>query len=328
MAHQIETHEGKAAFVSAREDAWHKLGTVLPDTFDAATALKVAHLADWNVRKEPMKVHLPDGTVLDTDNAFGSIRTSPFTGEPEYLGPVGSIWTPIQNEEHCELLDAVVDESGAHYETAGSLKGGKEVFVTMELPDHMSIGGIDKVKTYISALNHHDGRGAFKFLVGHVRIVCANTQAAAIHEAKSSFTVRHTKNHAQAMSTAREALGLTFKNIEGFQQEAEKMIQQTMTEGQFWDIVKDLTGDPEKAKGAAATTLARQQSQLMHLFTDSPTATEIRGTRWAGYQAVTEYVDFFSPVRTKGDVQEARALRALGEVGVGLKTRAFDLLAV
>ena len=328
MAHEIEQYGDKAAFVSARENAWHRLGTVTDGAMTADTALELAHLKGWNVRKEPMKVHLPDGTVMETGDAFGSIRTNPFTGEPDYLGPVGSVWTPIQNEDNCELLDTLVDESGAHFETAGSLRGGKEVFVTMKMPEHMMIGGIDPVETYIAACNRHDGRGALKLIVTPIRIVCANTQAAAFREAHSSFTIRHTKNHAQAMAAARDALGLTFKYIDGFQQEAEKMIQQTLTEQAFNGIVKQLVGDPEKQKGAAKTATIEKINALTGLFVESPTATEIRGTAWAGYQAVTEWVDFYAPIRTKGDVQTARAARALGEKGQELKNKAFQLLTV
>jgi phage/plasmid-like protein (TIGR03299 family) len=265
---------------------------------------------------------------MDTPDAFGSIRTNPFTGAVDYLGPVGSKWTPIQNEDNCDLLDTLVDESGANYEVAGSLNGGKQVFVAMRMPEHMMIGGVDEVVPYIAACNRHDGRGALKLLVTPVRIECSNSQAAAFRQARSEFTIRHTKNHAQAMAVAREALGLTFKYIEGFQAEAEKMIQQSLTNKAFEDIAKQLVGDPEFMKGAAKTGATEKLTGLMDLFTESPTATTIRGTNWAGYQAVTEWVDFFSPIRTKGDAQQARASRAIGEKGQELKEKAFQLLSV
>lgn len=328
MGHLLEQFEDKTAFVSARETAWHRLGTVTDGAMTADEALTLAHLKDWNVRKEPMFVHLPDGTVMETGDAFGSMRTNPFTGGTDYLGPVGSKWTPIQNEDNCDLLDTLVDEAGAHYETAGSLRGGKEVFVTMKLPETLMIGDIDPVDIYLAACNRHDGRGALKLLATPVRIVCANTQAAAFREARSEFTIRHTKNHAQAMAVARDALGLTFKYIDGFQQEADKMIQETLTNKAFEDIVKQLVGDPDHMKGAAKTGAINKTMDLMDLFNESPTATQIRGTRWAGYQAVTEWVDFYAPIRTKGDVQTARATRALGEQGQELKHKAFQLLTV
>ena len=37
MAHEIETHGDQAAAIFTREDAWHRLGTTVPDGFTAAT---------------------------------------------------------------------------------------------------------------------------------------------------------------------------------------------------------------------------------------------------------------------------------------------------
>jgi hypothetical protein len=44
MSHQIETHGSRAAAVFARIDAWHRLGTTLPDVFTAEEAMRVGHL--------------------------------------------------------------------------------------------------------------------------------------------------------------------------------------------------------------------------------------------------------------------------------------------
>ena len=51
------------------------------------------------------------------------------------LGVVGSGYHPLQNEEHAEFLNLLADESGAIFDTAGSLRGGRQVFVTMKLPN-------------------------------------------------------------------------------------------------------------------------------------------------------------------------------------------------
>jgi hypothetical protein len=74
---------------------------------------------------------------------------------------VGSKYEPVQNEESCALLDALTEESGAHSETAGALRGGRETFVTMKLPESMTFDGTDGPKDrtdfYLAALNSHDG---------------------------------------------------------------------------------------------------------------------------------------------------------------------------
>jgi len=73
MAHELETwSDGTASFVSAREHAWHRLGTVLPAEFDAAQAMQYARLGGWNVRT----MALQTAPVLSDDGA-GSVRHGP-----------------------------------------------------------------------------------------------------------------------------------------------------------------------------------------------------------------------------------------------------------
>jgi Ni,Fe-hydrogenase III large subunit len=57
-------------------------------------------------------------------------------------------------------------------------------------------------------------------LVTGVRIVCANTQAAAIAGARSSFGISHTGGARFAIQRARNALSLTWRYIEAFEAEA------------------------------------------------------------------------------------------------------------
>jgi phage/plasmid-like protein (TIGR03299 family) len=326
----LEQYGNETSFITARQSAWHRLGTVTDDCFTAEDALKKAHLADWNVRKE--LVQTASGLLLP--NTYALIRDNPYVdGQIDALTEngrtVGNQYVPIQNEAHCDLLNALVDEGGAHFETAGSIRNGKEVFVTLKLPETMKIGGVDEVETYIAAINNHEGTAAFKLITTPTRIVCANTQAAALKNARSSFNIRHTVNGPKAIQEAREALGLTFKYIDDFQAEAEKMIQQTMTEAKFMEIVDQLVGKPDLTKPDARSTksLVKVRDDMLWSFLESDTNDNIRGTNWAAYQAVTEFADWMYPVRGE-DKGTKRALRTVTGGNDDLKTKAFSLLSV
>jgi len=331
MAHELETwSDGTASFVSAREHAWHRLGTVLPAEFDAARAMSYAKLGGWNVRTMALQtapVLSDDGVfgALPVPDQFATVRTNPVSGGVDVLGVVGRGYTVIQNEEHADLLNRVVDEGGAHFETAGSLRGGRSVFLSMKLPRTMNIGGIDPVDLYLIALNSHDGTSAFRLLVSPVRVVCANTQALALRRAQSSFSIRHTSGAKGNIAQAREALGLTFKYAEVFEREAEAMIQASLTDAQFEQIIGKLWTTESESKRSATIT-ANRADVLTGLFSDAPTNASIRGTRWAGYQAITEYLDHFAPVA--GGTDTARAERvATGGTVTTVKARAFEMLA-
>lgn len=327
MAHELDITNGVASF-AAHEDAWHRLGTILGRAMTAEEALEAAHLARWNVRKLPLTatetVITADGVTtveVPVTDKYATVRKNPITGDTDYLGVVGSQYTPVQNEQSCELLNALVDESGAHFETAGALRGGRETFVTMRLPEHLTIGGVDPIELNIAALNSHDGSSAFRFLVTPVRIVCANTQAAAIKGARSVFSARHTVNVSNSIQKAREVLGLTFQYVEAFEAEAERMIQEQLTAREFEAMIRTLW--PVKDEQEPSPQWETRRDTLMGLFESSPTTRDIRGTAWAGYQTVTEYIDHYAPVH--GD-QDARALRALTPDADRVKARAFDLV--
>lgn len=333
MAHEIETFGDKAAFVSYRELPWHRLGTVSQDPLDVQSALDLAHLSNWNVRKTPMTAHVPVGedeyALVPVPDKFAVVRDNPFQfGQVDVLGVVGDRYEPVQNEEHAAFLDALID-GGMRVETAGSLRDGKEVFVTMKAPDTIKIGGVDPVDIYLSALNTHDGSKSFRVITTPVRVVCANTQAAALRAATGSFSKRHTSGNGGAVARARDTLGITFNYAEQFEAEAEKMVQESMTRDQFWDIVKDLYPVADTDSDLIAERKRDRQTNLVNLFSESPTISNVRGTRWAGYQAITEYLDHFSTIPGAGP-QEARVRRAekimSGEFN-DLKQNAFRILA-
>ncbi|WP_240760772.1 DUF932 domain-containing protein [Mycolicibacterium sp. CR10] len=85
-------------------------------------------------------------------------------------------------------------------------------------------------------------------------------------------------------------------------------------------------------EGADSTTAARNRADtansIVKLWVSSPTVAPIAGTRWAAYNAVTEYVDHYSKVRAAGDRNTVRALRAVttGSTAQTLKTTAFRML--
>lgn len=330
MSHGLEQFGDLTSFVSARELPWHRLGTVVDHAMTAEEALKLAHLAGWNVRKEPLFTRV--GTQdLEVENKFAIVRDNPFVrGQVDVFDVVGGVYSVIQNEDTTALADAITDESGAHYETAGSLRGGREVFVSMKLPDTMNIGGKDPVDTYLTIVNTHDGTKALRVIVTNVRVVCWNTLNAALRNNDGIFSLRHTAGNGGAAARARETLALGFKYVQDFEAEAEKMIQQEMNNREFDRLVASLWPIKDDDSELVSSRLYEHREKTRQLFESSPTSTEIKGTNWAAYQAVTEYLDHFSPVPGQhgSGAQDARAEKILSGKMNKFKERAFQLTSV
>ena len=279
------------------------------------------HLGGWNVRKSPLIVA---ETGEPAPDAYATIRDNPLTpGQVDVLGVVGSQYHPVQNEEMSDILNAIVDESGAIFDTAGSLREGKQVFLTMKMPGHLLVGGVDAHEMHIAAVTSHDGNGSLTLLVTPVRIVCANTLSAALGSAKNVIRVRHTPGiRRNLIDDARHALDLTFDYLDGFQEEADRMINATLTETRFEEI---MSAEFASASGVPHA-VARAQNKvddLCSLFADAQTHEAVRGTVWAGYNALVEWADHYQEAR--GPVENRARSAVLGS-GVAFKDRARKLM--
>jgi phage/plasmid-like protein (TIGR03299 family) len=248
---------------------------------------------------------------------------------------VGERYTPIQNEGMTEFADALVDESGAHFETAGSLRNYTQTFITMKLPREMRLvgldGSVDTTEWYLALFNSHDGSSALFGLTTSVRVVCANTANAAIRGAHSKFSIPHTAGWKGAVQAAREKLGLVWEYEQAFEEEARALFEQPFSADDMKTFTEELVELSKVDSDGAAATKRRNEAEAIHkLFVSSPTivGTPIAATKYGAFNAVTEYVDHFAGVRGAKDEDLARATRtlALASTNIGLKTDAWKLL--
>lgn len=325
MGHNLDITDGTATFLSAREDAWHALGRTLDHSFTAEEAMTEGLLGGWNVRKLPLTVTTESGLSIPVQGRAAVVRNNPVTpGQVDVLGDVGENYHIIQNEEHAAYLDALVDESGAHFETAGALDGGRRVFITMKMPGHIKVGGVDQVDTYLASVNSHDGSFSYTTMVTPVRIVCQNTLNLAFSGASHMFRVRHTSGATKALQKAREVLELSFSYLDGFQEQADQLINTTLTQNAFEEIIMREFGPGQDSPAATVTRCENKVAQMAELFADAATQDGIRNTAWAGLNALTEWFDHYSP--TRGDDRDTtRSQNAL--LDTSFKNRALALMA-
>jgi phage/plasmid-like protein (TIGR03299 family) len=207
MSHNI--FELDNPFYGSRNPAWHGLGKVLDGQLTSAEALVQAGL-DWMVGLEPIQSF--DGIVIP--DCFVNCRLDlPRDDNRRFLGPVGNRYTDIQHSEVARLGDAIIGESGAHWETAGSLKNGKIVWMLAQLPESQSVVD-DKLASYLLLRTSHDGTASLECLLTSIRVVCNNTLTAALRSTKNRVKVRHTASAKVNIDEARRILGLAKDHFE------------------------------------------------------------------------------------------------------------------
>ena len=314
MAHELEIDSvtGKTTFASFREPAWHGLGTVFEEEVNTSKMLELAHLDNWNVRLE--EIPMPENFTSDKTNYFVA-RSNPFDKkQTDVLGVVGERYRTLQNEDLFSFGDNILD-GGGRWETAGSIKGGRQVFgsIALERETVLDPNGVgDKVNTYLLVNTSHDGSVAIQASITPVRVVCANTLNLAIgggvgrnRNIKQSFKIRHTQTAEGKVIAAREALGLANAYMDEFDVMAKAMIETEISKAKFDEIVSLAYPMPEKdSKGSLSKWQTKieliediYQGEFNHM---------ISGTAWGAFNAMTERLDWYRAGR-KGNNESVLA---------------------
>ncbi len=320
MAHELATTaDGRTAMMYYGESPWHGLGTPLDAPATAAEAIAAAGL-DYEVQMTPMSTC--DGLPVPGRKAVVRQDTR------QVLGVVSDRYVPVQNRQAFGFLDAVVAEGSLRYHTAGALGQGERVWLLAKLPESIRVkNGNDLVDKYLLLSNAHDGSAALRVLFSPVRVVCANTLSLAHRRGTGEgISIMHKGDLQAKICQAQEVLGLA-QHFFDAAAVIDRLAGYSPTSAQLSVYFQDLYPDPEEGKDNGRAVKAR--ADLQRLFEegighDQP---DVKGTAWAAYNAVTEYVDHRRPGRGAND--RDRASRRLDSVwfgsGARLKARAWDL---
>lgn len=287
MAHELQEDD---TMFSARVTPWHGLGTVTADTLGGQEAIVAAGL-DWTVDLGDLYAipaglpHLPEHMTPATDH-HAVIRDR----DQKVLGVVGGQYTPVQNGELFGFVDDILDSGDAHFETAGSLRGGRVVFITARLNRDVTVDG-DRLVPYLVVASSHDGTMGVRALATPVRVVCANTLRLAAASAASEYYVRHTASATHRVAEARQALGMSWRYLDGFEAEVAELLAQDVTTAQQRRHLAHLfpTSD-DRSNRTNERQQARREAVLTILYED-PTVRDYAGSGWGLLNAVNSWED-------------------------------------
>ena len=302
MAHELETQNGVASFASLREPAWHGLGTVFTEEKTTSEMLVAANLNNWNVRLEDMPI--PSHLTSDKEYQY-VVRTNPTDKtQTDILGVVGERYHVLQNEDLFSFGDNILD-GGGRWETAGSLKGGRQVFGSLALERETVLdpnGVADVVKTYLLINTSHDGSIAIQASITPVRVVCANTLNVALNRTKKkdgvkqSFKIRHTQTANGKVAIARQTLGLANAYMDEFDKMAHAMIAKEISAKDFNDIILAAYPKPDKDTKGAVKKWENKVDTINDIYTGEYNGM-ISGNAWGAFNALTERLDWYRSAR-------------------------------
>jgi phage/plasmid-like protein (TIGR03299 family) len=300
MAHAIDS------ITFTGERPWHGLGVEMPGLATTAEALKAGGL-DWEAQLAPMLLMRPDGTSFQVPDARAVIRSDKPMGPDAILGVVGEGYKPIQNRDSFSVLDGLLGEGHATIEVAGALNGGRTVWMLCKLPGEIVVAGDDITEKFFLMSNSHDGTAALRMMLTPIRVVCQNTLSAAISRGGRTAHVRHTGDVQSRIDEGIKLLGLVNSQMDKLEEKfrvTASIAMSTESLMTFFDTVfpQALISD-ERLATMSAQALARHEAEeekrikriarLGELFETGRGADMpgVRGTAWAAYNAVTEWVD-------------------------------------
>ena len=272
-------HEVETMFYM-NETPWHGIGRRVINAPTSEDAIKQAGL-DWQVRKVPLLTGDGQNRLVD-HVAIERISDS------NILGVVGPRFEPLQNNEAFKFFDPFITAGEAVYETAGSLRGGKRIFILAALNrKNIEVIPGDEVKKYILLSNSHDGSLAVRVGFTPIRVVCANTLKIA-HDNVSSqlLRVRHTASMKDTLEKIQEIMNLADAKFEATAQQYRVLANRVCSLTQFEEYVKVVF----KAKDTPQFETLK--NKVVHLFEHGKGSELAKGTMWGAYNAITEYLGY------------------------------------
>lgn len=276
-----------------RETPWHGLGTRVMEAPDSKNALIMAGL-DWKVIQEP--IYTEQGEVISGYKA--NVRDS----DRRVLGVVTNKYKVIQNDEAFAFTDSLLGE-GVRYETAGSLQGGRRVWMLARLPHEYIISG-ERISPFLVFSNTHDGSGAIKVALTPVRVVCCNTLNLALNTAKRSWSMIHTGDIWEKMQEAKETLFMAEKYMDHLGKEFENLRRIKMPDKQVMEYIKLLLPVDNQATPQQVKNMMRLREDMKTRYFDAPDLKDIGDNAYRFINAVSDFATHSKPLRQTTNYKE------------------------
>jgi phage/plasmid-like protein (TIGR03299 family) len=298
-----EVAPGQHSFAAVRAGGWHKLGTVFDEPVSAEKLLTTAN-ADYDV------FLLPDAAVV-TDTTTGATytvndptkrkicRRHPVTGEIQVLGTSSPNYQVVSNRQaFIDFGDQIIDTAEPVAATCGVLYQGKRAFMCWRLPRDVKVGGVDEVQLWMLVCHSHDLSQPLIAALTPLRTACANTERWNLRNSVWRWSMKKTANAQARLQDVREALKLSYAYADEMQELGDALLSSPMSVTAFDKIIAREFGPADDiTEKRTLDAWDRKRGALIDLFAKADTQANIRGTAWAGLNAVGEYCDWSTRVQ-------------------------------
>ncbi len=276
-----------------RETPWHGLGVRVNEAPASREALEVAGL-DWDVVQEPI--------YTETEELIDGYKANVRDSDRRVLGVVTDRYKVIQNREAFAFTDALLGE-GVRYETAGSLQGGKKVWLLAHMPHEYIISG-ERISPYLLFSNTHDGSGAIKIALTPVRVVCNNTLNLALSTAKRSWSMMHTGDIRGKIAEARDTLFMAENYMDELGKEFEVLRAKKLTDKKAMEYIEVLLPAEDGSTPQQVRNMKRLREDMKIRYFDAPDLQGVGKNAYRFINAVSDFATHAQPLRKTANYRE------------------------
>ena len=272
---------------------WRGLGVCVEETLNSEEALEKSGL-DWNVVQHPIMT--PVCGVVQGYKA--NVRET----DSRALGIVTDRYKIVQNREAFAFTDALLGE-GVRYETAGSINGGRKVWLLAKLPARYVWNG-EEIEPYLVFSNTHDGSGAIKVAMTPVRVVCQNTLNLALNSAKRIWTTIHVGNLANKMDEAHCTLSLANNYMNLLGEEFKRLTEVRLSDSKVIEYINMLLPMNDNPTELHRRNVESVREDLKIRYFDAPDLRHIGKTAYRFVCAVSDFATHAKPLRETANYRE------------------------
>ena len=298
-----------------RTAPWHGLGTRVESALGSEEALKTAGL-DWSVKQKALLT----SDWKDVPGYYANVRDS----DDKVLGVVSNRYQIVQNKDAFAFTDELLGK-GVRYETAGSLRDGKKVWILAKLskPYRMSE---DKIIPYLVFCNSHDGSAAIKVAMTPVRVVCNNTLNLALSTADRIWSANHTGDIEMKLEDARRTLFMAEDYMNELSKEADRLTGRKVSDAEVEEYIKLLLPIPTNATEITEKNIRSMRKDMRNRYVYAPDLREVGRNAYRFINAVSDFATHSQPIRRTKNFKENLFLKTME--GNPLIDRAYQMVAV
>lgn len=298
----------------ARKRPWTNLGEEVAGAVTSAEALDRAGL-NWRVLQEPLFT----ASGMEARGFKANVRDK----DRQLLGVVTDRYKIVQNEEAFAFTDELLKQ-GVRYETAGSIQGGRKVWLLARLPQEYIMGG-ERISPYLVFFNSHDGTAAVKVAITPIRVSCCNTLNLALSTAERSWSMNHTGDIKGKIEEARNTLLHAEKYMDELGKEFETLKMKSVSDEEVLEYVELLLPMDENMTPHQRKNIRRLREDMKCRYFDAPDLQDVGRNAYRFINAVSDFATHANPLRKTANYRENLFVRTVE--GNPLIDRAYQVVS-